>query len=125
MTDRTNYRGRRPQNGAELVRLKAHWEGVPDSVIEAARLGNNRSCVGCFKPSLDGGLRCLDCFRPSLYGGLRCLNCFGKVASPASSVGGCGTDAGYTAHLRSGVTPCGACREAHSKAQALRKRRAA
>ena len=111
MTDRTTYRGRRPQNGAELVRLKAHWEGVPDSVIEAARLGNNRSCVGCFKPSLDGGLRCLDCFR--------------KVASPASSVGGCGTDAGYTAHLRSGVTPCGACREAHSKAQALRKRRAA
>ena len=104
------YRGRRVHNRWELERLQAHLEGVDDWTIQAAREGNNRSCV--------------DCFRPSLYGGLRCLDCFGKVASPASSAGGCGTDAGYTAHRRSGVTPCGACREAHSKAQALRKRRA-
>ena len=106
----TTYRGRTMHYPTERARLQAHWDGVDDLTIQHAREGNNRSCV--------------DCFQPSLYGGLRCLDCFGKVASPASSVGGCGTDAGYTAHRRSGVTPCGACREAHSKAQALRKRRA-
>ena len=34
---------------------------------------------------------------------------------------GCGTDAGYTAHRRAGETPCQACREAHTAANASRQ----
>jgi hypothetical protein len=38
---------------------------------------------------------------------------------------GCGTDNGYQAHIRSGVTPCDACKTAHNDAGRVRRERRA
>ena len=108
------YRGRRVHNRWELERLQAHLEGVDDWTIQAAREGNNRSCV--------------DCFRPSLYGGLRCLPCFQEVATPIRRVESTtgfrhGTEHGASRHRGRGEPPCGECADAERKASTERKRR--
>ena len=59
---RVSFMGRRPQDGYELSRLMAHWQGVPMATIEAAREGRNGRCVECGRAPLDGGLRCVRCF---------------------------------------------------------------
>jgi len=63
MTDqRTTYRGRRVWRGGELQGLQAHWHGIPDDVLDAAREARNYRCVDCGDTPLGNGLRCFPCF---------------------------------------------------------------
>lgn len=108
---RATYRGKRFQSGSEIERMRAHWEGIAEGLLVAAREGSNPWCVGCSAPPLDGGLRCLACFR--------------KVARPKTTVSGCGTEAGCAAHRRRNEAPCRSCLEGARAAQVGREQRSA